>query len=78
MITFDEAIELVKERPYKIGHLLGFTDLTELHNGWIKEFVYSKNDFTLRAHRGSYKTSCIEVALALIILRQSKDSGFFY
>lgn len=77
MITFDEAIELVKERPYKIGHLLGFTDLTELHNGWIKEFVYSKNDFTLRAHRGSYKTSCIEVALALIILLYPNESTLF-
>lgn len=77
MISFNEAIELVKKRPYKIGHMLGFDDLTELHNEWIKEFVYGEDDYTLRAHRGSYKTSCIEVALALIILLYPNDSTLF-
>ena len=77
MISFNEAIELVKNRPYKIGHMLGFGDLTELHNEWIKEFVYGEDDYTLRAHRGSYKTSCIEVALALIILLYPNDSTLF-
>ena len=57
--------------------MLGFDDLTDLHNEWIKEFVYGEDDYTLRAHRGSYKTSCIEVALALIILLYPNDSTLF-
>ncbi len=29
-------LKLLKELPYKIGHLVGFYDLTILHNEWIK------------------------------------------
>ena len=77
MITFDEAIRLVKEKPYKIGHLLGFTDLTELHNDWIKEFVYGKDDDTLKAHRGSYKTTAVALSLALLIILFPNESILF-
>lgn len=77
MITFDEAIRLVKERPYKIGHLLGFTELTELHNEWIKNFVYGRTDNTLKAHRGSYKTTAVALSLALLILLFPNESILF-
>lgn len=68
MMTRQKAIKLIKERPYKIGHAVGFTKLTEMHNNWIKLMLYSKEDTTLQAFRGSYKTTCVSLALALIIL----------
>lgn len=77
MISFDEAIKLVREKPYKIGHLLGFTDLTELHNGWIIEFVYGEKDITEKAHRGSYKTTAVALALSLIVLLFPNESTLF-
>lgn len=46
--------------------MLGFTKLTDLHNTWIIDMVYGTEDKTLQAHRGSYKTTCVAVSLALI------------
>ena len=63
-----QAVEFLLTQPYKIGHLLGFTKLTELHNSWIVEMVKDKEDTTLQAHRGSYKTTCVSIALALIVI----------
>ncbi len=67
-MTRKEAVTFLKNKPYKFGHMLGFTDLTELHNGWIRSMLLSKDDRTLQAHRNSYKTTCVSIALALIII----------
>ena len=48
--------------------MLGFTKLTELHNKWIRDMIAGKDDKTLQAHRGSYKTTCVSLALAIIII----------
>lgn len=61
-------IDLIMNEPYKIGHWLGFTDLTELHNEWLKMIMFSKEDKTLLAHRGSYKTTCLSIAIALLMV----------
>ena len=66
MMTRQQAVDFLLNKPYKLGHLLGFTRLTELHNGWIMEMIRGKEDKTLQAHRGSYKTTCVSIALALI------------
>lgn len=63
-----EAIRFLKEKPYKFGHLLGFTKLNPLHNDWIKQMVRGKEDETLQASRGTYKTTCVSISLALIII----------
>lgn len=68
MVTRKQAVEFLKNEPYKFGHLLGFTKLAELHNGWIIDMVCGTDDKTLQAHRASYKTTCVSIALALIIL----------
>lgn len=68
MMTREQAVEFLKNRPYKLGHLLGFTKLTELHNGWIIDMLRGKGDKTLQAHRASYKTTCVSIALALIMI----------
>lgn len=67
----DEAkkyIDLIYDEPYKIGHWLGFNDLIELHNSWLKMMMFSKTDETLLAHRGSYKTTCLSIAIALLMI----------
>lgn len=51
--------------PYKIGHWAGFKDLTELHNEWLSSFLYTEEDQTLLAHRGSYKTTALSLFLAI-------------
>lgn len=63
-----QALERLKYQPYLVGHALGFTDLTELNNEWIVDMVTAKEDKTLQAHRGSYKTTCVSIALAIIMI----------
>lgn len=61
-------LKILMKQPVNIAHLLGFKDMTDLHNQWLKEMVYDTNDRTILAHRGSYKTTCLSVAIALIII----------
>lgn len=61
-------LDIIKNEPYKIGQWLGFEDLTELHNEWLKLMMYSEDDETLLAHRGSYKTTCLSIAIALLMI----------
>ena len=61
-------LNLILDEPYKIGHWLGFTDLTKLHNEWLKMMMFSEEDKTLLAHRGSYKTTCLSLAIALLMI----------
>ena len=68
MMTRQQTVDFLLANPYKLGHLLGFTRLTELHNVWLKEMLRGKEDKTLQAHRGSYKTTCVSIALALIVV----------
>src|SRR5690554_6078323 len=64
-----EVLDLLYEEPYKVGHWVGFPDLTEeLHNDWIKRFLYAEEDETLQAHRGSYKTTCLALAIAIFMI----------
>lgn len=72
-----QAIDFLLTQPYKLGHLLGFTDLTSLHNDWIKKMFSCPDDNTLQAHRGSYKTTCVSIALALIIILKPKQRTIF-
>lgn len=61
-------LELIKNEPYKIGIAYGYDKLTLLHNDWIKKFMYSNEDYLLQAHRGSYKTTCLIIALGLLMI----------
>lgn len=67
-MTRQQAVEFLLNQPYKFGHMLGFTKLTDLHNGWIKDMIRGRDDETLLAHRGSYKTTCVSIALAEIMI----------
>lgn len=71
-------LDLVKAEPVKFGHWTGFTDLIDIHNEWIKSFLFAKDDQTLLAHRGSFKTTCLAIAIALlIVLYPNKNIIFF-
>lgn len=67
-MTREEAVKFLKSKPYKLGHLVGFKRLTVLNNGWIKDMVCGKGDRTLQAHRLSYKTTCLSIAIPLIMV----------
>ncbi len=69
---------LLKEQPYKIGHFVGFKDLTELHNRWLRSFLYGKEDITLLAHRGSYKTTDLSLFLAIHAVIKPNDTVDFF
>lgn len=57
---------------------LGFSLLTDLHRGWCREMVFGKLDHTLQAHRGSYKTTTVSIALwLLLLLRPNAQTAFF-
>lgn len=76
-MTRQEAIDFLVDTPYLLGHLVGFDKLTELHNQWIKEMIYGQGDETLQSHRGSYKTTCVSLALSIIIVLFPHDRTLF-
>lgn len=67
-MTRQEAIDFLLERPADFARMLGFTKLGSLHNKWIIDMVRGTDDKTLQASRGTYKTTCVSVALALIAI----------
>lgn len=77
-MTRAEAVHLLRDEPIKIGWAVGFKDLNvKLHNAWMREMIRTKSDKTLQAHRGSYKTTCVSIALAcLIVLLPNKKIMF--
>lgn len=72
------VLDLLWTEPYKIGHWVGFKDLTELHNVWLRSFLYAEKDQTLLAHRGSYKTTDLSLFLAIhAVIRPNENVMFF-
>ena len=66
MLRADEDIRYLLQHPEEIGQRVGFRDLGEMHGEWIREMVFGEGDYTLQAHRGSYKSSCLAVAVSLM------------
>jgi hypothetical protein len=62
------AVDFLLNRPADYAKMLGFTKLGSLHNSWIIDMVRGKEDKTLQASRGTYKTTCVSIALSLICL----------
>ena len=69
MNDVDLAVKFAREMPYKIAREIGFKDVREYpHNEWMREIITGKADYTLLAHRGSYKSSVLSVCIALIMV----------
>lgn len=75
--TRDDYIRVFRNEPARIGHMVGFTDLGELHNQWMKDMLYGEGDMTLLAHRLSYKTTCVSVVLAVYVACLPRISTMF-
>ncbi len=66
------------DRPAALGRACGFTRLTDgLHGEWLRSMIREEDDMTLLAHRGSYKTTCLSLAItALLFLRPERNLLF--
>ena len=73
MTAQDKARALIAH-PAALGWALGYKDFKpNLHGEWIRWIVTGEKDGTLQAHRGSYKTTCLSLAIAaLMALRPEK------
>ena len=65
-------------RPAAVGRLCGFSDLRDgIHGAWLRRMIAGDGDWTLLAHRGSYKTTCLSLAIAaLMCLRPGREILF--
>ena len=63
-----EFARAIYKHPEKVGVSVGFKDLTEIHGEWIREMVWGDSDYTLMAHRAAYKSSCLAVAISLMMV----------
>lgn len=68
MLTRQEATDFLLNHPRKYARMLGFDKLVDINEKWIIDMVRGKDDKSLMAHRNSYKTTCVSVALAEIII----------
>lgn len=73
----DEIAKLIYNHPERIGIAAGFKDLKPIHGEWIREMVFGDGDYTLLAHRGGYKSSCLAVAIGLLMVFQPTDNIIF-
>lgn len=63
------ALSVATETPYLLAMEIGFKDVKENpHNEWMKEIINGKTDYTLMAHRGSYKSSVLSVCIAIFMI----------
>lgn len=72
------VLDLLWNEPYKIGHWVGFKDLTALHNEWLRSFLHEDEDQTLLAHRGSYKTTDLSLFLAIHTVIAPNENVMFF
>lgn len=77
MLTREQSVNFLLDNPVKFANMLGFEKLIDLHNSWIIGMVRGEDDHTLMAHRGSFKTTCVSFALALIIILLPKEKIMF-
>ena len=68
-MTVQERARALIADPIKLGDKLGYHNFRRgLHDRWIVDMVRGQGDMTLQAHRGSYKTTCLCVAIAEMML----------
>jgi hypothetical protein len=73
-----DIVNALRRNPTALAPKLGFDLLTDLHSEWCREMVFGTKDHTLQAHRGSYKTTTVSIALWLqIILMPNMSTAFF-
>ena len=77
-MTREEVWNIWRYHPAAVGRMVGFRDLTdELHGKWMQHILYGTTDYTLQAHRLSYKSSCLSVALAMWCVLHHGENALF-
>lgn len=77
MTAEEKAVYLIRH-PAALGRALGYNDFRDdLHGVWIKKMLTARDDITLQAHRGSFKTTCLCVTIALLMVWRSKENIIF-
>lgn len=72
-----QIVQSITNNPLALAHAVGFTKLGSIHNRWMQSMILSKSDHTILGHRNSYKTTCLSMAIAyLIILSPEKNIIF--
>ena len=66
-------LDRIKNEGHKIGHLIGYDDLTEFHSKLIKEIVCGKENTSYCIHRGAYTSSTVCLGIALHVLIRPKN-----
>lgn len=67
--TIEQTIDIIKNYPYLVAQDVGFSDVRKFpHNEWMKHILTDDDDYTLLAHRGSYKSSVLSVCIALMMI----------
>lgn len=70
--------DAIRENALDIAHACGFTLLRENpHKIWLDEILLGNGDYTLQAHRGSYKTTAVSVAIAILMLTNPNSAILF-
>lgn len=73
-----QILDLLWYDPIEIGKWVGFKDLTDLHNEWLRGFLYGTEDQTVQGHRGSYKTTTLSLFFALHIIIKPNETVLFF
>ncbi|MCH5288260.1 MAG: hypothetical protein J1E43_12665 [Christensenellaceae bacterium] len=72
------ALELLVRHPARVARWCGQRLLTdELHGPWMREMIAGQGDMTLLSHRGSYKTTCLAVSMAIMLLAYPRRNILF-
>lgn len=72
------VLRWMREHPAQVGRWCGFDLLRDdLHGAWMREMISGNEDMTLLAHRGSYKTTCLSVALAILSATETSRNMIF-
>lgn len=67
--AIDELYSDISDYPFLIAQDVGFTDVRKFpHNRWMRNILFGTSDYTLMAHRGSYKSSILSVCIALFMV----------
>lgn len=77
-VSRNQILDLLWYRPIEIGKWVGFKDLTDLHNEWLRGFLYGTKDQTLQGHRGSYKTTTLSLFLAEHMIVKPNETTLFF
>ena len=76
-MTQQEKAAWFIRHPGQLGKALGYKDFLPMHDAWITKMVNSTEDITLQAHRGSYKTTCLQEAIALLMIKERDKNIIF-